>query len=212
MANIVIVDDHQVFRESLVELLKKQGKHKVLWSAKNGAEFVEMLDSHERPHIIIMDISMPEMNGVEATRIALQKYPDAKVLVLTQFGEDKYYYEMVSLGVKGFMMKNDGIKELIQAINELMNGGVWFSNELLHRIIINVNKKPQMETLNSLTDRELEVLKYVCEGYTAEEIAKKINLSYETVKTHKSNLLSKTGCNNAPALVMFAIRNKLIDL
>lgn len=212
MADVVIVDDHQVFRESLVELLKKQGKYKVSWSAKNGLEFVDMLENNPLPDVVIMDISMPVMNGVEASRIALKKYPGLKIIVLTSFGDEKYYYDMVSLGVKGFMMKNDGIKELVQAINDVVEGGVWFSNELLHKIIINVNKKNAAEQHPSLSDREIEVLRFVCEGFTSEEIAKKMSLSFDTVKTHKSNLLSKSGCSNSPSLVMYAIRNKIIEV
>jgi DNA-binding NarL/FixJ family response regulator len=119
---------------------------------------------------------------------------------------------MVTMGVKGFMLKNDGIKELLQAISEIVSGNVWFSNELLQKIIVNVNKNNRGNTPTELSDREVEVLKLVCEGLTADEIAKMLNLSYDTIKTHKSNLLSKTGCNNAPSLVMYAIRNKIIDI
>ncbi len=210
MTTIIIVDDHQIFRESLVELLTKQG-FKILGSAGNGKQLLSLLESLT-PDLVIMDIAMPEMDGYEASQKALEKYPDLKILTLSSFGDEKYYYQMVQAGVKGFVVKNAGINELKQAINEIVGGGSWFSNELLQKVISSLNKKPATDNSTKLTEREIEVLGFICKGLTAEKIAEELCLSQETVRTHRANLLSKTGCSNAPALVMYAIKNKLIDI
>jgi DNA-binding NarL/FixJ family response regulator len=210
MITITIADDHQIFRESLSELLSKQG-FKVLGTAANGKQLLVLLEK-SIPDVVIMDISMPEMDGYEASMKAIEKYPGIKILTLSSFGDEKYYYEMVQAGVKGFVLKNAGIHELKQAITEIGEGGSWFSNDLLQKVISSLNKKSPKESSLKLTDRELEVLNLICKGYTAEKIAEELCLSQETIRTHRANLLSKTSCHNAPALVMYAIKNKLIEI
>jgi DNA-binding NarL/FixJ family response regulator len=210
MITIIIADDHQIFRESLSELLTKQG-FKILGTAANGKQLLALLEK-SIPDVVIMDISMPEMDGYEASQKAVQKYPDIKILTLSSFGDEKYYYQMVQAGVKGFVLKNAGINELRQAIIEIEGGGSWFSNELLQKVIGSLNKKSATENTLKLTDRELEVLDLICKGLTAEKIGEELNLSQETIRTHRASLLSKTNCHNAPALVMYAIKNKLIEI
>lgn len=211
MVKIIIADDHRMFRESLRKILSIEKVADVLAEASNGIELLELLNLHQ-PDIILMDISMPEMDGIEATRKAIEKQPNVKVLSLSGFGEEKYYFSMVEAGAKGFVLKNAGINELQSAIIEVAKGGSWFSSELLHKIIINLNAKPKKSLANELSEREMEVLKLVCESFTNEQIADKINLSIDTVKWHRANILTKTNCNNTAGLVMFAIRNKLINI
>jgi DNA-binding NarL/FixJ family response regulator len=170
---------------------------------------LELLEKHN-PDLIVMDISMPIMDGVEAAKKAIEKYPDLKILTLSSFGDEKYYYKMVEAGVKGFVLKNSGISELEHAIQEVYSGGNWFSNELLQKVIINIGKPPSKET--DFSDREIEVLKFVCDGLTNDQIAEKIHLSPDTVKWHRNNLLSKTGCNNTAALIIYAIKRKIIEI
>jgi len=210
MTTIIIVDDHQIFRESLVELLTKQG-FKIIGSAGNGKQLLSLLESIT-PDLVIMDIAMPEMDGYEASQKALEKYPDLKILTLSSFGDEKYYYQMVQAGVKGFVVKNAGINELKQAIYEIVAGGSWFSKKKKKKVISSLNKKPATDNTSKLTEREIEVLDFICKGLTAEKMAEELCLSTETVRTHRANLLSKTGCSNAPALVMYAIKNKLIEI
>jgi len=210
MITIIVVDDHKIFRESLAELLTKQG-FKVIGTAGNGKELLSLLET-ALPDIVIMDISMPEMDGYEASKRAIEKYPELKILTLSSFGDEKYYYQMVQAGVKGFVLKDSGIREVKQAILEIAGGGSWFSNELLQKVITSLNKKPLIESANKLTEREMEVLNLICKGLTAEKIGEELNLSQETIRTHRASLLSKTGCSNAPALVMYAIKNKLIEI
>ncbi len=210
MTSIIIVDDHQIIRDCLNDMFTKQG-FKILATASNGKELLSALQT-KLPDIVILDIAMPEMDGYEATVKAIEKYPDLKIIILSSLTDQKYYYQMVSAGVKGFIAKNAGINELKQAIIEVASGGSWFSNELLQNIIYSMNKKKVEETKVKLTDRELEVLNLICKGLTAEKIAEELHLSHDTIRTYRANLLSKTECPNAPALVMYAIKHKIIEI
>jgi DNA-binding NarL/FixJ family response regulator len=161
-----------------------------------------------------MDIDMPHMNGMEATKQALELIPDLKIIIFTMFGDEEYYYKMIDLGVKGFILKSSGINELEKAIQVVMLGESFFSNELLRKIITNFSRKNIQKTVEykSLTDRELEILQQICHGLNNEEIAQKLFISATTVKTHRSNLLEKTGCKNTPGLILFALKNKIVEI
>ncbi|HEY4786994.1 MAG TPA: response regulator transcription factor [Bacteroidales bacterium] len=209
MIKILLADDHKIFRESLRKLLAAEGIAEVIAEAGDGKQLLDILEKHN-PDLVLMDISMPVMDGIESTKKALEKYPDLKILTLSSFGDEKYYYKMVEAGVKGFVLKNSGISELEQAIKEVASGGSWFSNELLQKVIISISKSPSKE--NEISDRESEVLKFICDGLTNDQIAEKIHLSPDTVKWHRNNLLTKTGCNNTAALVLYSIKNKLIEI
>ncbi len=211
MIKIIIVDDHQMFRESLSKLLMVEQVANVIAHAANGEEFLELLNVH-KPDLVLMDIDMPVMDGIEATKKGIEKYPDLKVLTLSSFGEEKYYFKMVEAGAKGFILKNASLAELQNAIVEVGNNRSWFSSELLQKIIINISAQPQKDANNKLTNREEEILKLVCESYTNEQIAEKLNVSYDTVKWHRSNLLSKTKCSNTAGLVIYAIKNKIVEV
>jgi len=209
MIKVILADDHKIFRESLKKLLSTEKIAEVIAEAGDGKQLLELLAIHD-PDLILMDISMPVMDGVETTKKALKIKPELKVLTLSSFGDEKYYYKMVEAGVKGFVLKNSGISELEHAINEVSSGGSWFSNELLQKVIVNISKSNTRDS--EITDREIEILKYICDGLTNDQIAEKIHLSPDTIKWHRNNLLGKTGCNNTAALVLYAIKNKLIEI
>ncbi len=211
MYSVIIVDDHRMFRESLKKMLQMEGFVKVMGEASTGKEFLQMLATHN-PDVVLMDISMPEMDGVEATRKALEIQPDLKVLTLSSFGDERYYYSMIESGVKGFVLKSSGIHELLQAIEEVSSGGSWFSNELLRKVISSIGKSTNKNVKNELSEKEVEVMRFVCEGYTTEQIAKDLNLNYEAVKSIRDGILKKTNSPNTAALVMYAIRNSLIEI
>src|ERR1035437_4324726 len=140
MTSIIIVDDHRMFRESLIDILSIKNIAKVIGEASNGLELVALLEKL-KPNIILMDVAMPEMDGIEAAKKALEKYPDSKVIALSSFGDEKYYYSMLEAGAKGFVIKNAGIVELQNAIVEVAKGGNWFSGELIQKIVIKLNDK-----------------------------------------------------------------------
>lgn len=208
---IVIVDDHLIFQQGLKAMINAEGIAKVIGEAANGKEFMEIL-LHSKPDLVLMDIDMPLMNGMEATEKAVELIPDIKIIALTMFGDEEYYYKMINLGVKGFILKTTGISELEKAIHDVMAGDSYFSNELLRKIIRNFNRSPlnKENITNNLTDREIEVLKQICMGDTTEEIAEKLNISPKTVKSHRSKLLEKTACKNTPSLILYALKNKII--
>lgn len=208
---LALVDDHKMFRSGLCFLLNDIPEIKVVGEASNGLEFLE-LAANEIIDVVLMDINMPGMNGLEATREALKLYPKLKIIVLSMHGEEAYYDQMVDAGVQGFLLKNSGVEELNAALQAVINGGTYFSQELLVGIL---DKKKQMQFQSEavkLTQRELEVLKLICEGFCNTDIAEKLFISHRTVDRHRSNLLSKTGCRNSTSLVMYAVKNKIIEV
>lgn len=209
---IFLVDDHDMFRDGVKLLLSSDHVAEVVAEARNGKEFLDKV-GQVNPDVVLMDISMPEMDGIEASRLAHEKYPQLKILALTMFGDEKYYYQMIQTGIKGFVLKSAGISELIKAISEVSKGENFFSGELLYKLIQNINSgKANGSTSEKLSSREIEVLKLIAEGLSNEDIAKELNISLATVKTHRSNLLSKTSSNNTASLIMYALKNKLIEL
>jgi DNA-binding NarL/FixJ family response regulator len=213
---VIIVDDHDMFRAGVKVLLNNTKTIEVLAEARNGLEFLNILEK-QVPDVVLMDISMPVMDGIEATKQGLITKPDLKVLALSMYGDEEYYFKMVRAGVKGFVLKSSGIGELEKAIIEVSNNNNYFSNELLRQIISNFSEQSQKREAAilasaSLSKREIEVLKLVVNGLSNNEIAEKLNITLATVKSHRSNLLSKTMCSNSASLIMFAIKNKFVEI
>lgn len=211
--DIIIVDDHLIFRQGLKSLITAENIATVIGEASNGKEFIELL-SDLKPDLVLMDIDMPQMNGMEATQIALKLMPELKIIAFTMFGDEDYYYKMIDLGVKGFILKSSGINELEKAIHDVMQGESYFSNELLRKIISNLGRKTANKPTEDagLTVREMEVLQQICLGMNNEEIGQKLFISNKTVKSHRSNLLEKTNCKNTPGLILYAVKNKIVEL
>ena len=213
---IYIVDDHKLFREGLKLLLSTQDFVHHIYEASSGRDFIENL-SFVDCDLVLMDIEMPEMNGIEATEQALRIRPDLKVIVLSMYGDEQYYYKMVDVGVKGIVLKKSGIEKEIAAIRADAAREKYLSEEMLVNILNNMRDggqhKPEPETPdNEISERELEILYHVCLGLSNQEIADKLFISKRTVDKHRANLLSKTGCRNTAALVMYAIKNKMINI
>ncbi|MBN2742430.1 LuxR family two component transcriptional regulator [Breznakibacter xylanolyticus] len=209
---LFLVDDHKIFREGLKNLIEIEQIGKVVAEAANGQDFINKL-SEPLPDLVLMDISMPVMDGIEATRRARERFPDLMVLALSMHGDEEYYYKMIEAGVKGFLLKDSGIKEIERAIQSVVDGESYFSNELLRKIISGMNKKSHdpVPDKDGLSVREVEVLGLICEGLTNEEIGDRLCISAQTVKGHRSNLLAKTNCKNSASLVMYAIKHKLVQ-
>jgi len=211
--DIIIVDDHLIFRQGLKSLITSENFARVIGEASNGKEFIELL-KRLKPDLVLMDIDMPHMNGLEATEKAIEIMPDLKIIAFSMFSDEEYYYKMIDRGVKGFILKTSGINELENAIQNVMMGDSYFSNELLRKIITHYGRTTTTKSSNhdNLTGREIEVLQQICLGLSTDEIAEKLFISPKTVKSHKSNLLEKTVCKNTPALILFAIKNKLVEI
>jgi DNA-binding NarL/FixJ family response regulator len=211
---IMIVDDHEIFRKGLAMVINKLKNTKVVAEAKNGEEFLGIIQK-TKVDLVFMDIEMPVMNGIEATKQALQKYPNLKIVALSMFGEEEYLQNMVDLGVCGFLLKNISKEDLYRAIQLISDGKNYYSEELLSfftRKYIQPQKQQQENTEMNLTKRELEVLQLIAEGLTDVEIAEKLFLSQRTVNGHRANLISKTGSRNTVNLLTYAIKNGLVEM
>jgi DNA-binding NarL/FixJ family response regulator len=210
--SIIIVDDHNLFRNGLKLLLNNSSNIQVVGEADNGRKFLDLLEI-KLPDIVLMDIDMPVMDGLEATLAALEKYPDLKVITLSMFGEEEYYFKMINAGVKGFLLKNSDINEVSNAIRTVYEGGTYFSEELLLNVVKNIRStNTGLKQTTTLSEREIEVLQKICLGLSNNEIADILNISKRTVDKHRSNLLEKTNSKNTANLVIYAMKQKLIEL
>lgn len=213
MIKIILVDDHKMFREGLKFALSQMEGIEVTGEASDGNQFLDVI-KEKKADVVLMDISMPKMDGVEATQKALQIDPDIKIITLSMFSDTEYYLKMVGAGTKGFLVKETGVDELLKAIQIVNEGGTYFSQQLLQNIIINISNpvvKSSRNKVVDLTRREEEVLELICKGYSNKEIADSLFISQKTVEGHKSNLMDKTNTKSAINLMLFAIKNQLID-
>ena len=210
---VILVDDHTLFRNGLKLLINNTSNFRVVAEASNGKEFLELLD-HTFPDVVLLDISMPEMDGIEAASIALSRYPALPIITLSMYGEEDYYFKMVSLGVKGFVLKNSDIQEVCNALDTVVEGGTYFSQELLFNLVSNLrtNSDNAMTADPLLSEREMEILLLICKGYSNQEIGEELFISKRTVDKHRANILFKTNCKNTANLVVFAIKNHLVEI
>jgi DNA-binding NarL/FixJ family response regulator len=208
---IIIVDDHQLFRNGLKILLNAIPEFEVTGEASNGEEFLKILRD-TRAEIALMDINMPEMDGIEATRKGLKICPDLDIIALSMYGEEEYYNKMVDAGAKGFVLKDSDISEVKEAILTVRKGGSYFSQELLYHVIQKIKHRENESKSANLSKREKEILLKICEGLSNQEIAETLFISKRTVDKHRANLLGKTNSKNTASLILFAIKNKLIEI
>ncbi|MDD4189696.1 MAG: response regulator transcription factor [Mangrovibacterium sp.] len=209
---IVIVDDHTLFRNGLRILLNSLHNYRVVAEAANGQEFLDLLDKTETD-LVLLDIDMPVMDGITAARLALNKLPGLKIITLSMYGEEDYYYKMVDAGVKGFLLKNSDMNEVKNALEAVYDGGNYFSSELLQTLVnsLRTSSKPK-EFHIDLSDREIEILLLICQGFSNQEIGEQLFISKRTVDKHRANILEKSQCKNTAQLVMYAIKNKLVEI
>lgn len=209
---IFLVDDHNLFINGLKMLLNSVKGFKVVGEASNGQEFLDRFVPLN-PDIVLMDISMPVMGGVEASRLALEMNPDLKIITLSMYGDQEYYTRMLEIGVKGFVLKDSDIQEVKAAIISVAEGGNYFSQQLLRGLILGRKEIETSELSDEqLSERELEVLIEICQGLSNNEIAEKLFISKRTVEKHRANVLFKTNCKNTASLVVYAIRNHIVDI
>ena len=209
--SVVLVDDHQLFREGLKLLLKRLDCVGEIREAQNGEAFIDLLNDFH-PDIVFMDIEMPVMDGMEATEKALHQDPELHIVALSMYGDENYYTRMINAGARGFMLKNSGIQEVENAIKNVMSGSNYFSQEIMDRLIQGLGKGKTKKKSKDLTEREEEVLYYICKGFSNQEIADALYLSKRTVDKHRENLLSKTRSKNTAGLVMYAVKNGIVDV
>ncbi|MFO7370976.1 MAG: response regulator transcription factor [Bacteroidales bacterium] len=210
--NILIVDDHKLFREGLKFLLSNLEEVGEVWEASDGEVFLNMIKACN-PDLVLMDIEMPKVNGIEATSRALEMNPDLKIMALSMYGDEEYFQKMVDAGVCGFLLKNSEFSEVKKAILTVAQGNNYFTEEILYRLVDRFKTKTvQVDAPVVLSDRELEVLQLICKGLSNQEIADKLFISKRTVDHHRASLLTKTDTSNAASLVIYAIKHKMIEV
>jgi DNA-binding NarL/FixJ family response regulator len=204
---IMIVEDHDLFRAGLKRVIDEIKNLELIGEAENGAVFLQSLKEMD-PDIVLMDIKMPVMDGMEATEKALQMKPSLKIIILTIFGEEEYLYTLIQKGISGFMLKSTTINELERAIQLVSEGHQYFSPEI-NGILAKKIKGDAAIKLN-LTSKEKEVLQLLCQGYSSSEMAKMLFLSTRTVEGYRARLLQKTEQSNTLNLVIYAIKHNLV--
>ena len=218
MIRIALVDDHSLFRKGLKVLLSSRPDFTIVADVGSGEEFLSVL-MQSQPDVVFMDYAMPEMNGAETTRRALELLPDLKVITLSMFGDNAYYSQMMSSGAKGFLLKDSEFSEVVEAVETVYGGGTYFSASLLESLSHSMRSAgaagrqgDDIAESDRLSEREIEVLVAICQGLSTQEIADRMFISKRTVDKHRANILDKSGCKNTASLVVYAIRNGFVEV
>ena len=211
---IAIADDYKIYRDGLKVGLSADENMEIIAEADNGEELMKLLETNS-PDVIIMDLKMPIMDGMEATKQVRKKYPSIKVLVVTMYEDDKFIIHLMENGANGYLLKNAEPDEIIKSIYTVHENGYYFNDvvnkALLKKLVLKNNLKPSFNQNIDLTEREQEVLKLICEEKTAAEIGKDIFLSPRSVEGIRQRLIEKIGVRNTAGLVMFAVKNGIVD-
>lgn len=213
MIKIIITDDHQMVAEGLKNLIESSGEAKVISTASNGQELLKTLEIIT-PDLVLMDIDMPVMNGIDAMIHIQKKFPDQKVIILSMHEESSLVKKLTNLGAKGFLFKNSDADELLIAIKRVMKGGSYFTSNISLNLINNklgVETEYGMDDKKSLlTEREIEILKLIAEGLSNKDIGDQLFISHRTVDTHRTNLMKKLDVNNIAGLIRYAIKQGFV--
>ncbi|MGZ3861748.1 MAG: response regulator transcription factor [Bacteroidia bacterium] len=211
---IAVVDDQKLFRQGIVSLLEENEELKVIIEAENGQELLNEL-RREVPDVILLDLEMPVMDGIIATDFVRKKYPDVKIIILTSHDDDSFITHLVEKGANGFLLKDAHIETVIDAIYDVVETGFHFSERVSKAMVKGLVKsnriKPNFSSENLLTKKEIEVLRLICKEYTAREISEMLSVSVRTVEGHRDCILRKTGARNTAGMVIFAVKNDLLD-
>lgn len=217
MANpvrVLLAEDHTIVRQGLARLLEDQPGLKIVGEATNGKMAVEMA-LKEKPDIIIMDITMPVMNGIEATKRIKKERPDTRILILSMYSQEHYVHQLLETGVSGYLLKDSSGRDIIKAIHAAMNNETFLSPSI-SKVLVNSYLSPRKvssreERYNTLSNREREVFQLIAEGHSTRTIADMLCIGVSTVKSHRSNIMDKLGVDSPVKLIHFAIRLGLVD-
>lgn len=212
---IILADDHQMFREGVKSILDDEPGIEVVGEVGRGQDLLKMLESIV-PDIVITDISMPEMSGIEIASYLSQNYPQVRVLILSMHVNEEFIVKALETGANGYLPKDTSMNELLEAIYVISRGENYFNKEISDTVLKSIIRKSKPEAnqkqSDSLTDREMEVLYNVVNGNTNKEIARKLYISVRTVDSHKNNIMHKLKLKSSVELVKYAIKNKLVSL
>ena len=211
-ARIIIADDHELVRRGLAMVVAEVNGWEVVAEASNGREAVEQVKIHA-PDVTILDLSMPELNGLDATRQIVASHPSARVLILTAHESEQLIREVLGAGAQGYVLKSDAGRTLVNAVEALLDGGTYFTSKVA-RIVLEgfLNNPNNSGTIPTLSVREREIVQLLAEGSSNKEIARKLEISVKTAETHRSNIMRKMQFDSLSDLVRYAVRNKIIDV
>ena len=208
---ILLVDDHQMFIDGMKSILHKQSTFQVVAEALDGDEALKILENQEID-IVISDISMPKMSGIELTKIVKQKYPEIKVIIVSMHNDRAVVSEILMAEAEGYILKNTGKKELLDALMKVADNGTFYSNDVLKVMMQTVKiERRQIEEIKQLTEREIEILKLIVEEFSSDQIAEKLFISKRTVDTHRTNILNKTNSKTLVGLIKYAVKNGIVS-
>jgi DNA-binding NarL/FixJ family response regulator len=210
---ILLVDDHEIFRDGFKAMLRKQPSVQLVGEASNGEELLE-LARRTHPDVIVTDIKMPRMDGLEATKLLSKELPSIGIIALSMIDEENLIIDMMEAGAKGYLLKNAHKNEIIEAIKTVYNGQIYYCNgasSKLTQMLARNDRIPfiKKESKPEFSERELFVIRCICEEMTNKEIADKLNLSIRTIEGYRDRIQEKTGAKNAAGIVVYAIRNKI---
>ncbi|MCU0326833.1 MAG: response regulator transcription factor [Spirosomaceae bacterium] len=214
---VAIADDQMLFRKGMISIVNSFEGIEITIEAENGKQLLQGLEAiFHKPDVVLLDLSMPQFNGVETAKVLHKNYPNIKIIVLSVYNEDLFVSHLMDLGVNAYLYKNVEPREVEEAIRTVIEKDFYFNDAFLKALKNRTNgKKPKLliqdDIPSILTHREIEVLDLICKQHTAQEIADKLFISTRTVDGHRNNLLEKTGVRNTAGLVVFAIKNGLVD-
>jgi two-component system response regulator NreC len=211
---IIIADDHQIVRQGLRVLIEKEPDMQVVGEAEDGETTVS-LTKKLHPHVVLMDIKMPDLSGIEATRQILSELPDVKIIALSMFPDQRFVMNMLKSGARGYLLKDSAFEELAQAIRLVMDNKTYLCplvTEVVVKDLVTLNPSPNQTAMSVLTTREREVLRLLAEGKRTSQIAQLLDISVKTVDTHRQQIIHKLGIRSLAELTKYAIREGLTSL
>ncbi len=214
---ILFADDHAIVRDGLRSLFRSDPGFSIVGEAADGAEAIRLVEEN-RPDVAVLDISMPNVNGIEATSIIKERFPETKVLILTIHENEEYIQELITAGADGYVLKNAEKKEIFDGVRAVAAGSTFFSSNVSKALLEGLvrstrNRVPfQISNEEKLTKRETEVLRLIAEGLTSKQIAERLHLSVTTVNSHRMNIMKKLNIHEIVGLVKYAIQKSLIDI
>jgi len=215
---LALADDELLFRQGVKAILESEESIDILFDAENGEHLIQQLrDAEVLPDIVITDLKMPELNGVEVTKLIRKEFPDIKVIALTSYFSKPFILNMISIGAVAYLAKNSTPALMIKTISEVSQKGFYYDEQVMqyiHESIVNPSDKKVKSNFdtNYFTKREIEVLELICKQYTTNDIAESLFISPRTVEGHRNNLLLKTESKNVAGLVIYALKNKMVSL
>lgn len=212
-AKILLVDDHEMIRDAIKFYFKEDEDYEIAYEAANGLQALDVLEKNDDIDVMITDIKMPEMTGIQLMESVQENHPDLRVLVLSMFNEANYINKMISLGASGYVLKNTSKQNMKEALEKILQGEDYYADEVYKTIIDSIARKAPKKRLTvevSLSDREKEVLQLIVGELSNQEIADKLFISVRTVESHKRNLLEKTGCKNIAGLTLYAVEKGIV--